>query len=187
MDTLTDFQLITLYKDGNTRAFEGLINRYGQVLYRYIFRLISNDIDAQDIVQETFIKSWKNINKYDISKSFRTWIFTIAHRTAIDYLRKRKNISFSSLDDYEEYSFEQNIPDNDFLPDEIFEKAEMFDLIQGLLKALPLENKTIILLHLTEEMTFDEISNVMDKPLNTVKSQYRRTLIELRKQIAPKL
>ncbi len=185
MDTLTDFQLITLYKDGNTKAFEGLVNRYAQVLYRYAFRLISNESDAQDITQETFIKIWRNINEYDISKNFKTWIFTITHRTTIDYLRKRKNISFSSLDGPDNLSFEQNIPDEDLLPNEIFEKNEMFEKIQKVLGSLPLENKTIILLKHTEEMTFIEIAEIMSKSINTIKSQYRRTLIDIRNQIAP--
>jgi RNA polymerase sigma-70 factor (ECF subfamily) len=185
MDTLTDFQLITLYKDGNIKAFEGLINRYTQVLYRYAFRLISDESDAQDITQESFIKIWKNINEYDNSKNFKTWIFTITHRTTIDYLRKRKNINFSSLDGPDDLSFEQNIPDEDLLPNEIFEQNEMFEKIQKALGSLPLENKTIILLKHTEEMTFSEIAEIMNKPMNTIKSQYRRSLIEIRNQIAP--
>ncbi len=189
MDNLNDQQLITLYLEGNVNAFEGIINKYSQILYRYAFKLTNSKDLAHDIVQETFIKIWKNIKKFDLDRNFKTWIYTIANRTTIDYLRKTKSINFSELDN-EELKFDESIPDDELLPDEIFEKAENIKLIQQSLLQLSLENRTILLLHHGEEMTFEEISTITDKPMNTVKSQYRRSLIKLRniilKSNAPK-
>lgn len=182
MENLTDIQLINLYLEGNTKAFDGLVNRYSQATYRLIVQTVGNKDEAHDIVQETFIKVWKNIKKFDQKRNLKTWIFTIAKRTAIDYLRKRKNITFSSIDDGEtETSFGNNVPDDGLLANEIFEKNENIESIKKALDSISLENKTIILLHHGEEMTFDEISIVLEKPMNTIKSQYRRTLINLRK------
>jgi RNA polymerase sigma-70 factor (ECF subfamily) len=182
MEELTDQQLITLYTLGNINAFEGIINRYAQVLYKYAFKLTNNKDIAHDIVQETFIKIWKNINKFELEKNFKTWIYTIANRTTIDYIRKTKSINFSTLDN-EDLKFDENIPDDELLPDEIFEKAENIKLIQDSLFTLSIENRTILLLHHGEEMTFEEIATVINKPMNTVKSQYRRSLIKLREII----
>jgi RNA polymerase sigma-70 factor (ECF subfamily) len=182
MENLTDIQLIDLYLKGNTKAFDGLVNRYSQATYRFIIQIVDNKDEAHDIVQETFIKIWQNIKKFDQKRNLKTWIFTIAKRTAIDYLRKRKNITFSSIDDGEtETSFGNNVPDDGLLANEIFEKNENIESIKKALDSISLENKTIILLHHGEEMTFDEISIVLEKPMNTIKSQYRRTLINLRK------
>lgn len=187
MESLTDKQLIALYLEGNIKAFEGIVNRYSQVLYRYVFHILGNEHEASDVVQETFIKIWKHINKFDISKNFKTWIFTITQRTTIDFLRKRKNISFSSIELDNNISIEENIPDEELLPNEIFEKIEGVVLVQESLKKLSIESRIILILHHGENMTFEEISKIVGKPMNTVKSQYRRSLILLKKILAPKL
>lgn len=182
MESLTDQQLITLYREGNVNAFEGIINKYSQILYRFVFRITNNRDMSHDIVQESFIKAWKNIKKYDLNKSFKTWIFTITQRVTIDNLRKIKSINFSDLNS-DEIVFEDNIPDEELLPDQIFEKAENIKLIQDSLQNLSVENRTILLLHHGEDMTFDEISQITGKSINTIKSQYRRSLIKLREII----
>ena len=71
MENFSDRQLIKLYLEGNQKAFSGIINRYGQVIYRFVFNLIYNSDDAHDIAQETFIKIWKNIQKFDFDKNFK--------------------------------------------------------------------------------------------------------------------
>lgn len=182
MENLTDQQLITLHNEGNPKAIDGLIFRHSQNVYRFSLKLLGNSDEAKDITQETFIKVWKNIKKFDHSKNFKTWLFTIAQRTAIDYLRKRKNVNFSSLDNTEtDTSFEETIPDLEILADEIFEKNENVKLVQTALKGIPIDMQTILVLHNGEEMTFEEIAEVVNKPMNTVKSQYRRALINLKK------
>ncbi len=191
MENFSDRQLIKLYLEGNQKAFSGIINRYGQVIYRFVFNLIYNSDDAHDIAQETFIKIWKNIQKFDFDKNFKTWLFTIARRTTIDYLRKRKNVSFSSLDDQEsEIFFEETIVDDELLAHEIFEADENIKLVQKALETISVNSRTIVLLHNGEEMTFEEIAKIVDKPMNTIKSQYRRSIFAIKayieNQIAPK-
>ncbi len=166
----------------NPKAFEELVHLYAQTLYRFAFKLLENKEDAHDVVQESFIKAWKNLKKYDQKKSFKTWIFTITHRTALDFLRKRKNIHFSQLDTDED-TFEQSIIDTEPLAHELFEKNENIDLINRALDTLSIQNKTILLLHDGEGMTFDEIAEIQDKSINTIKSQYRRSLLALKEYI----
>lgn len=182
MDNLTDQQLVSLYLNGNTNAFEGIINRYSQMLYRFVFRLVCNKDIAHDIVQESFIKAWKSIKKYNFNYNFKTWIYTITQRTAIDHLRRIKTTNFSELDT-EEQNFDESIPDDQLLPDEIFENTENIKLIQNALLELSIDSRTLLLLHHGEEMTFEEISEITGKPMNTVKSRYRRSLIKLRRII----
>jgi RNA polymerase sigma-70 factor (ECF subfamily) len=149
--------------------------------------------NAQDIVQETFIKVWKNLPKFDEKKaSFKTWIFIIAKNTATDFLRKsgspsggKKFINFSDLEketnEEKDVSFSENIPDENLLPDEILQKLQEADLLNEVLDKLPTYYKTILILHYQEDMTFDEIGKVLEKPLNTIKSQHRRAILLLRK------
>jgi RNA polymerase sigma-70 factor (ECF subfamily) len=186
MDMLTDTQLIGQYLEGNQKAFETIINRYAQPIFRFTYKLTNNKDTAHDITQETIIKLWKNIKKFDTSKNIKAWLFTIAKNTTLDYLRKNKNLNFSDLNntyDSNDDDFAQNIEDSEPLQFEIFEKNENIEMVQKALETLSVENKMIVLLKNGEEMTFDEIATVVEKPMNSVKSQYRRSLISLKKYI----
>jgi RNA polymerase sigma-70 factor (ECF subfamily) len=179
----TDEEIINLYKNGQAEVFKILINRYTSSVYNFIARL-TNKNDATDLTQETFIKAWRNIKHFDeIKASFKTWIFVIAKNTTTDFLRKKKSLLFSDLDTEEE-SFSEKIPDENLLPNEILQKLQDSELLNKVLERLSLNYKTILVLHYQEEMTFDEIGKILDKPLNTVKSQHQRAIKELRKMLA---
>jgi len=182
----SDEEIIILYKNGEEEAFRDLVNRYTTPLYNFTARLASKN-DASDIVQETFIKVWKNINRFDPKKAgFKTWIFTIARNTTTDFLRKKKSILFTDLEkeiDEDVISFAENIPDESLLPDATLQKLEDSEFLNKTLEKLRINYREVLILHYQEEMTFEEIGRVLDKPLNTVKSQHRRALIELRKII----
>ena len=181
---VNDEEIILSYKNGNEEAFKILINKYTSPLYNFTARL-SNKNDAMDIVQETFIKIWKNIKYFDPSKaSFKTWIFTIARNSTTDFLRKKRSLLFSDMEkdgDENVTSFAENIPSEDLLPDAALQKLQDSEFLDKVLGKLRLDYREVLVLHYQEEMTFEEIGDVLNKPLNTVKSQHRRALIELRK------
>ena len=111
------------YINGNKDIFRILVEKYTPSIYNFSARFVGIDY-ANDIVQDVFIKVWKNIKRFDHNKAnFKTWIFTITRNTITDYLRKKKMINFSSLDTKEEY-FEDNILDEAILSDEILIKLE---------------------------------------------------------------
>jgi RNA polymerase sigma-70 factor (ECF subfamily) len=179
----SDSELIKAYLGGQEEAFEELVNRHIKALYAFVYRSVKNEALASDIVQEVFLKVWQSLKRFDTGQHFLPWLFTIARRTTIDWLRKRSHVSFSELnapdEDGHDY-FEANIPDMEPLPDEIFDRITLTQELEQALDALPVEQKMIMLLHLNDDMTFEEIANVMEKPMNTVKSAYRRGLIKLR-------
>ena len=182
-----DEEIIVLFRNGEEEVFRDLINRYTPPLYNFVARLTDRN-NASDIVQEIFIKVWKNLHKFNPSKaSFRTWIFTIAKNAVTDFLRKRKNLSFSDIekedDNEESISFSENIPDEALLPDEALQKLQDSDLLNRFLDKLPIFYKTILVLHYQEDMTFEEIGKLLNKSLNTVKSQHRRAILLLRKYL----
>ena len=171
--------------------FEQLMARYLSPVYNFIYRLTGNIEQAADLTQETFVKVWKNFKRFDQTKNFKPWIFAIARNTAIDWLRKHREITFSDLRNQENdggNNFENNIPDELPLPDELFRRAELTSLLQRALAELPINDRTIILLHQTEKLNFAEIAEILNQPMNTVKSRYRRALTALRQFliIAPK-
>ena len=178
----TDLQLIeeSINLTQGRSSFNILIERHAKSVYFFIFRLVGNKEDSEDIVQETFIKAWQKLSKFDTEKSFKTWLFSIAKNTAVDKLRKKKSINFSSLNIEEQSDFENNLIDTEDLPDEIFAKQESEDRLKKALSQLSESQNLIIYLHINEELTFEEIAEIIGKPMNTVKSQYRRVIEKLR-------
>ena len=182
----TDRELITRHRAGDETALPELINRYLKPIYRFIFRRIGKTTDSEDLTQETFLKIWKNLRKYRAEESFRAWAFTIARHTAIDWLRKKKSLTFSELADTEtenEITFSENLRDPDPLPDELSAKAGDNKFLNDVIDKLPSIYQEVLTLRYEEDLTFDEISRVLDKPLDTIKSQHRRALITLRKML----
>lgn len=169
-------------KDIDDKSFEDMVVEYTPLLFNFLGKIAGRE-NASDLTQETFIKIWKNLRKFDPKKaSLKTWIYTIARNTAMDFLKKKKAVVFSELSEYENERVENIIEDSP-LPDEMFETKENRELLKNLLENLPANYKMIILLYYEEELTFEEIAKIMNKPLNTIKSWKRRAILELKKDI----
>src|SRR3989344_2340755 len=97
MNNFTDEKLVQMYLRGGEKALEELVRRYLPLIYSFSRRYSGNTDNASDIVQEVFIKAWKNLKIFDQNKSFKTWIFTIAKNTALDWLKKKNAVPFSLL------------------------------------------------------------------------------------------
>lgn len=174
-----DEELISKYIEGDDDSFRILINRYTSSIYNFVYRFVGGN-NAPDITQDVFIKVWRNIRNFDVEKSsFKTWLFSIARNTTIDYLRKKKAINFSDLNS-EDFIFEENIIDENPLSDEEISKLEEKKIINEYLDKLSEIEKTVILLHYEEDMTFREIGQMLNKSLNTVKSYHYRGLLKMK-------
>lgn len=189
MNHASDEQLIWRYlKDNDERALEDLIKRYLPLIFSFTRNYTGNQDNAADITQEVFVKVWQNIKRFDRSKKFRTWIFTIAKRTAIDWLKKKNALPFSAIQDEER--------DNDFidsLADESPSIAERLMLqetskkLSFALARLPGDYNAVVNLRVNDDLNFREIAERLKKPLNTVKSQYRRGIGLLKKILSPRI
>jgi len=177
----------------NELTIEKIVSDHLTMVYRFIYRLVGNEPDSSDITQEVMVKVWKNLTKYDPAQNFKPWLFKIARNTAIDWLRHRRQIPFSELARLDEegkvQTFAETVADLELLPDEVFAQAEIKEKFNQALNLIPINERMILALHLEEGLTFNEISKIVDRPLNTVKSAYRRSLFKLRAKltaIAPK-
>jgi RNA polymerase sigma-70 factor (ECF subfamily) len=174
-----DKLLVENYLDGDESALEVLINKYFSLIYNYVSRLVPKD-EASDLVQDVFVRVWKSIKKIDFNKaSFKTWIFTIARNRVIDYFKKKKSIPFSSLDNDKEPFSETIIDEGSFVEEEIL-KTENLEILNEALNKIDEKHREILILYYQEDMTFKEIGQLLNKPLNTVKSYHYRAVLKLR-------
>jgi RNA polymerase sigma-70 factor (ECF subfamily) len=180
----TDSELIAEYLSGDEKSFEILMNRHISRVYNFVYRLVPKNIDVDDIVSETFFKVWKNLKKFRAEEKFTTWLFTIARNTAYDTMRKKSALTFSNFDTDDGKNFiTDTLTDTEPLPPEILEQAENKKIVENLLKKISPDYREVLLLHYINEFTFEEIGKILNKPLDTVKSQHRRAIIILRKML----
>jgi len=178
---LDDSQLIAQYINGDKKSLEVLIKKYLNPIYGFVYKNVGDKPAAEDITQEVFIKVWKNIKKFDQKRDFKPWIFQIAKNTSIDYLRKKKTIPFSRFENEKG----QNVLLENIAPESqnIVELLNNKRVVQLALETLSAEDKNIINLRHTDGMSFKEISETLEKSINTVKSRYRRIIANLKKVV----
>ena len=185
--TISDEQLVVNFRAGNESALKELIDRYLKPLYNFTFQLVRDENVAQDLVQEVFVKVWKHLASFDQNKKFSTWLYAIAKNTAYDWLKKKKALPFSVFESADGSNFLEIIEDQTILNSaELWQKMDNAQDAQQFLDALSPEMKTIFLLHFQQGFSLAEIAEILGAPTNTVKSQFRRTLLSLRKQFFAK-
>jgi len=167
--------LIKRCKNREPDAFAPLMSIYKERLFFYLVRNCGDREKAEDLLQETLIKIWKNIPKYQEREKFSSWIFSIAHNVSVDYYRKnsvRKIVSHT--DDMDVLMHSDDIPSN-------FEKKEQLKLLNDALSLLSESQKEVFLLRQHGEMTFREIAKLTNQPLNTVLSHMNYAVKKLKK------
>jgi len=169
-----DEELIERFQNGDLYAFELIVQRYKEPLINFIYYYLGNRLDAEDVVQETFIRLYKKKEMYRKVAKFSTWIYTIASNLAKTELRKRKRQRVLSLSKigYEDKDFE--IPDNLSQPDNIVDNNMKLKFIKREIDKLPARFKEVVILRDIEQLSYEEISEILNIPIGTVKSRVNR-------------
>ena len=188
-----DERLVAAYLAGDERALTLLIERHITPIYNFTYRLVGNAHDAEDVTQEAFFKAWRNLTRYRMDKGarFRTWLFAIAHNTAIDLFRKNKKraLPFSDFsargeeDSDNENPILNRLVDTQPLPDDAAIRSADVRIMKDAIQNMPPHYRDVLLLYYQNDMSFDEMSAILGRPLSTVKSQYRRGVALLKKCI----
>lgn len=163
-------QLIQKALDNDEAACQRILNLYKGRIFSYVYRMVRNYHDAEDITFDTFIKCFNALATFDLSRPFATWLFTIAHNQTIDYFRKNK---------YEyEYLDERHASSDDLV--QRYEKKKKMAQIDEALLELPRVDRELVILFHKEEYSYKEISEIMDMPITTIKTRLHRARNRLR-------
>ncbi|MCG8484017.1 MAG: RNA polymerase sigma factor [Clostridia bacterium] len=172
---------------GDIESFERLIEKYQVKAYNIALRMMGNEEDAKDTLQDAWIKIYKSLKKFRQDSSFYTWIYRIVTNTCHDALKKRNRINqVTSLTDYSN-SFEgeiNDIKDEVHIPERIFENKEYTQLLLESLDKLSTDHKQIIILRDVQGFSYEEISQIMACSEGTVKSRLSRARIKLKEIIS---
>lgn len=160
-------------------AFEELVDRYKSRLVNLIYRMLNDQNEAEDLVQETFLRVWTHRQDYDFSYCLSTWIYTIALNLAKNELRKRRKFKFFSLLDMTEKGLE--------LPDPKMGPSALGHMLEGAIGKLPGKYKEAFLLRDVEQLPYEEVAQILGVPLGTVKSRVNRARAVLKDELKPKL
>lgn len=169
--------LIERCKNGDTAAFGPLINIYKRQLYSYLRKMSGGKTTAEDLFQETLIKAWNGMKRYNEQNQFSSWLFSIAHNVAMDHHRKSKSrISEVGMDEIPQ-------TENTHTYNHEWEAEELKIIINTAVDKLPVQQKRVFLLRQHGNMKFKEIADITGEPLNTVLAHMSYALKKLRKVI----
>ncbi len=184
MNDITDEQLIAQFQQGDEGAFVQLVDRYKDRLINFVYRFLNDMTDAEDLVQETFLKVYKNKHAYREIAKFSTWIYTIAGNLARSELRKRKRRKTYTMSDmsFEDNEFNPIDPDKD--TEGIVFNSYAGEEIMKAIKALQEPFRTIIILRDIQELSYEDISTILDIPMGTVKSRVNRARLKLQETLS---
>ena len=176
LSALTDEELAAEFQQGTIEAFNLLVGRYKDALVNFVFRYVGNSDEADDIVQDTFVRVYKHIDQYKPVAKFSTWIYTIATNLArTQYQRKKKwgLFAFGNRDEDDDERGNE-IRDVQLLPDDIADSALLHEHIEDALKQLAQPFREVVILYEIEERSYEEICQITGLNIGTVKSRLNR-------------
>ncbi|ARA92055.1 RNA polymerase subunit sigma-24 [Rhodothermaceae bacterium RA] len=176
LQQMSDEDLMEQFQAGTVEAFNILVDRYSERLTHYLYGFLGDMKRCEDLLQETFLRVYRNRHSYQRIAKFSTWLYTIAGNLARSEYRKRKRRRMYSIQsvnrDDEEYEME--IPDESFSPDRYAESTIQDQYIQNALKQIPESFREVVILRDVQQLAYEEIAQITGLPMGTVKSRINR-------------
>lgn len=186
---LNDSQVVQAFLDGDERAFGELVKRYDSRLLNFVYRTVGDRERGQDLVQETFVRVYRHLHRFDQTKKFSTWIYTIAGNLAKNELRNRSRnplVLFQTIKknwdaDHRPLEWE----DNTYRPDDLYRKRHLKEMVERAVTDLPEHHRIVFVLRELEGKTYEEIADITGCNLGTVKSRLNRARNNFARIVAP--
>ncbi len=171
---LTDAELIVKSIAGREESFEEIVIRYQRPIVSYVYRMLNDYDSALDVTQEVFIKVYKSLDRYSSEYKFSTWLYRIAHNAAIDHIRRNSKKLQSLETEGKDGTYELQLESPRPTPEQERENNEWRMEIEAVVKCLPTVYRELIILRHSKDLSYDEISEITELPLGTVKNRLFR-------------
>ncbi|HWX19654.1 MAG TPA: sigma-70 family RNA polymerase sigma factor [Candidatus Binatia bacterium] len=173
-----DAALMLRVKQGDSSAFASLVDKYKQPVMNMVYRMLHDATEAEDLAQNVFVQVYKSAHRYEVSSKFTTWLFTIARNLCLNEIRRRSRHPAESLDlphpEQQDQPLRQFEDKKTFSPPESLLHGELEEKIEQALAGLPENQRTAILLCRQDELSYEEIAEVLDCSLSATKSLIHR-------------
>lgn len=182
----TDDAAVARARAGDSDGFRLLVERHSRNVFRLAYRMTGNENDAEDIVQETFLRAYKQLNRYESRSTFGTWLYRIAANCSLDMIRARKSrhqVHAAGID--ENLDVMSAIPSTDAGPDRMFYSTQVQRRVKDALEALTQQERTAFVLRHFEGQSIEEISGVLGIGGNAAKHSIFRAVQKLRRALEP--
>ena len=191
MQALDDNGLVTAYLNGASLAFDVLVERYQTRLLNFVYRTVGDRERAEDLVQEVFIRVHRHLARFDQSKKFSTWIYTIASNLAKNELRNRARnplVYFQTMTSgWEDEDRPLEFEDTAARPDDAFDRRHLRELVDAGVRRLPAHHRQVFVLRELEGRSYEEIAELTNCNLGTVKSRLNRARAAFAEIVGPVL
>jgi RNA polymerase sigma-70 factor (ECF subfamily) len=186
LTSAADRDLVATAVTGVEGSFEELVRRYQRPISAYVYRMIGDYDAALDLTQEIFIKVYGSLARYRAEFKFSTWIYKIAHNSAVDHLRRNATREQSLISGIEGDQYELPIESRRLSPEQESERKERRIEIESVVRRLPANYRELIILRHSQDLTYEEIVEVTGLPLGTVKNRLFRAREMMRQQFVEK-
>jgi RNA polymerase sigma-70 factor (ECF subfamily) len=173
---LIETKIVKRAQKGDRLAFAELVELYKDKLYNLGYRMMGNRTEAEDVAQEAFLRAYANLSKYNPNHKFSTWIYRIATNLCIDRMRKKK-ADFSldaELDGVEGGDMYSRLPSPERTPEQQLVRTETQEEVQAAIAALPENYRAAVILKYLHDMSLQEIADILEVPVSTVKTRIHR-------------
>jgi RNA polymerase sigma-70 factor (ECF subfamily) len=186
-----DAALMLRVKRGDRAAFTELVEKYKQPLFNFVFRTLRDEAESEDVAQNTFLQVYKSRDRYERTAKFSTWLFTIARNLCLNEIRRRSRHPAESIEEnhaeYEDQPRQQYEDKSHIAAPEKLLHGELAQKIEEALAELPENQRTAILLCRQDELSYEEIAEVLDCSLSATKSLIHRGRETLKEKLKPYL
>ena len=182
---LSDNELIQIVREKDIQKYAEIIDRYQGKLFAYLYRLVGSRQDAQDLLQDVFIKAYQNLYSYDTKRKFSSWIYRIAHNEAVNYIKRKSLKRFIPWESVIIAKDRLEMSSATEEADEILVRKEIRREVNETMDKLPFKYKQVLILRYYSDKSYREISEILGRPINTVGTLINRAkkklLTELKK------
>lgn len=181
-----ELALVQAAKRGGVSAFEQLVKRYDRNIFRIAQHITQNREDAEDVVQDAFLKAYENLEQFQGNSKFYTWLVRIAVNESLMKLRRRRSDRTVSLDEdieTEEDTMPREVADWSPNPEQLYKQGELKDILRKTIQGLPASFRTVFVLRDVEGLSTEETAEALDLSIPAVKSRLLRARLQLRERL----